>query len=84
MLLSVRNCTYNEIIAALAVTDEAAILERLAERKRHRRELNALRRAGEELGRQREANPPRDVDDAMGRLHEAVTRARTAEAGRDA
>ena len=84
MLLSVRNTTYNQIIAALAITEEAAILERLAERKRHRREVNALRRAADDLGRQREAAPSRTVDEAMVRVHEATQRARAAEEGSDA
>lgn len=37
--LALRNCIYNEIIAALKVTDEAEILARLARRKKERREL---------------------------------------------
>jgi hypothetical protein len=40
-LLSVRNCTYNQIMAALDTTDEEAIRARLARRKKHRRELRA-------------------------------------------
>lgn len=35
--LSLRNSIYNEIIAALEVTDRDAILARLEERKNHRR-----------------------------------------------
>ena len=65
MLLSVRNCTYNEIIAALNTTDVDAIVARLAERKLHRRQMNAMARSGEELGRQREANPPQSHDEAI-------------------
>ncbi|MTJ93571.1 MAG: hypothetical protein F8N36_12005 [Desulfovibrio sp.] len=41
MLLSVRNCTHNEIMAALETTDEDAIRRRLAERKLHRRRSKA-------------------------------------------
>lgn len=37
MLVSVRGCVINEIMAALDTTDEHAIRARLAERKRHRR-----------------------------------------------
>lgn len=37
--LSLRNSIYNEIIAALKVTDEAEILARLERRKKQRREL---------------------------------------------
>lgn len=37
--LSLRNCIYNEIIAALAVTDEAEILARLERRRKARRDL---------------------------------------------
>ena len=37
--LSLRNSIYNEIIAALKVTDEAEILARLARRKKARRDL---------------------------------------------
>lgn len=44
MLLSVRNCVYNEIMAALATTDEAEILDRLAERKKFRRKWKATYR----------------------------------------
>lgn len=40
-LLSVRNCTYNEIMAALETTDEGAIRRRLAERKAFRRKWRA-------------------------------------------
>lgn len=39
--LSLRNCIYNEIMAALEVTDEGKIVVRLEERKKHRREMNA-------------------------------------------
>jgi hypothetical protein len=37
--LSLRNCIYNEIIAALETTDEVEILARLERRKKQRREL---------------------------------------------
>ena len=37
--LSLRNCIYNEIIAALDMTGESEILNRLAIRKKERREL---------------------------------------------
>jgi hypothetical protein len=42
--LSLRNCIYNEIMAALEVVDEDAIRERLAERKRFRRKWKAAYR----------------------------------------
>ena len=75
MLLSVRNCTYNEIIAALDTTDADAILARLAERKLHRRQMNAMARAGKEISRQREASPPQSPDEAMTRVREATREA---------
>lgn len=37
--LSVRNCIYNEIMAALEVTDEGQIVARLRERKKFRRKI---------------------------------------------
>ena len=37
--LSLRNCIYNEIMAALEITDEAEILARLERRKKDRRDL---------------------------------------------
>jgi hypothetical protein len=37
--LSLRNTIYNEIIAALEVTDEAEIVARLAQRRKTRRDL---------------------------------------------
>ena len=40
-LVSVRNCVYNEIMAALDTTDEAEILRRLDERKVFRRQHRA-------------------------------------------
>ena len=40
--LSLRNSIYNEIMAALEVTDEGKIMARLQERKKHRRELKAM------------------------------------------
>jgi hypothetical protein len=46
MLLSVRNAVYNEIMAALDVTDETEILARLQRRKAHRREIKAMMKAG--------------------------------------
>lgn len=51
MLLSLRNTVYNEIMAALKTTDEAEILERLDRRKKHRRTINALRKAGADNAR---------------------------------
>lgn len=42
MLLSVRNCVHNEIMAALGETDEEAILRRLEERKQVRRRHRAV------------------------------------------
>lgn len=42
MLLSVRNSVYNEIMAALAVTDADDIRNRLAQRKSDRRKLKAM------------------------------------------
>ncbi|MFH5926412.1 hypothetical protein [Roseomonas xinghualingensis] len=44
-LLSVRNCTHNEIMAALETTDENAIRARLARRQKDRRELRRMYRA---------------------------------------
>lgn len=44
-LLSVRNSVHNEIIAAIQVNDEGAIIARLRERKKHRRKINRLRKA---------------------------------------
>lgn len=41
MLLSVRNCVFNEIMAALVEIDEDAIRRRLDERKRFRRQQRA-------------------------------------------
>lgn len=43
-LLSVRNCTYNQIMAALDTVDEVAIRERLAAHKQHRRRQRAAYR----------------------------------------
>lgn len=40
--LSVRNCIYNKILAALEVTDEREIIERLARHKQFRREQKAM------------------------------------------
>ncbi len=42
MLVSVRNCVYNEIMAALGTTDADEIAARLNERKKSRRVLNSL------------------------------------------
>jgi hypothetical protein len=39
--LSIRNHVYNDIMAALEVTDEGAIRERLAGHKQHRRQQRA-------------------------------------------
>lgn len=44
MLLSVRNCTYNEIMAALETIDEDAIRQRLEERRLFRRKHRAIYR----------------------------------------
>jgi len=44
-LLSLRNCTYNQIMAALATTDAESIARRLVERKRRRREQRAMWKA---------------------------------------
>lgn len=41
-LLSVRNHTFNQIMAAIEVNDEGQILDRLAERKKHRRDMRAV------------------------------------------
>jgi hypothetical protein len=43
-LLSVRNCTYNQIMAALETIDEDAIRQRLEDRKRFRRQHRAVYR----------------------------------------
>lgn len=56
--LSVRNCTYNEIIAALDVTDEGRIIARLKYRAKHRRTINRLRKA----------KSVAEVRDIMGRM----------------
>lgn len=40
--LHVRNSIYNEIMAAIEVTDEGKIIARLADRKTFRRKINAL------------------------------------------
>lgn len=40
--LSLRNCIYNEIMAALEVTDEGKIIARLQERKTWRRKYKAM------------------------------------------
>lgn len=45
MLLSVRNCVHNEIMAALGEIDEEAILARLDRRKQERRRHRATWRA---------------------------------------
>ncbi|MCK1336841.1 hypothetical protein IVB38_12615 [Bradyrhizobium sp. 38] len=42
--LSVRNCVYNEIMAAIAVNDAGKIAARLANRKRERRHLRTTYR----------------------------------------
>jgi hypothetical protein len=42
--LSVRNSIYNEIMAAIEVTDEGAIVARLKDRKKFRREWTAAYR----------------------------------------
>lgn len=39
--LAVRNCIFNEIMAAMEVTDPDEILSRLARRRKERRELKA-------------------------------------------
>lgn len=50
-LLSVRNCTYNEIMAALETIDEEAIRERLKTRKSFRRKWKATYRGFRERAR---------------------------------
>lgn len=47
-LLSVRNSVHNEIVAAIQVNDEGAIIARLQARKKHRRKINRLRKANRE------------------------------------
>jgi hypothetical protein len=42
--LSVRNCIYNEIMAAIDVTDEGKIVDRLNDRKKFRRQWTAAYR----------------------------------------
>lgn len=44
-LLSIRNCTYNQIMAALETTDADAIATRLQRRKQERRKLRAMVKA---------------------------------------
>ncbi|HTE38025.1 MAG TPA: hypothetical protein VK630_15905 [Reyranella sp.] len=39
MLVSVRGCVINEIMAAIAINDEGRIVRRLAKRKKHRAEI---------------------------------------------
>ena len=45
-LLSVRNTTYNEIMAALKTTDEDEIRERLRRRKKERAAMKRMRNVG--------------------------------------
>lgn len=45
MLLSVRNCVFNEIMAALETTDEQEILDRLERRKKWRRKHKSMCKA---------------------------------------
>lgn len=40
--LSVRNCIYNEIMAAIEVNDEGKIMARLRDHRDHRRKMNAV------------------------------------------
>lgn len=40
--LSLRNCIHNEIMAALEVTDETKVMERLRKRAKDRRELKIM------------------------------------------
>lgn len=54
-LLSVRNTTYNAIMAAIDVTDEDAIRERLKRNATHRREINRLWKLGEKAEAMRKA-----------------------------
>ena len=42
--LSVRNCIYNQIMAAIEVTDEGKVIARLRNRKKFRREWTAMYR----------------------------------------
>ena len=44
--LSLRNCIHNEIMAAIKVNDEGQIIERLEYRKKFRRHLKKLKKAG--------------------------------------
>lgn len=48
-LLSVRNATYNEIIAAIGTSDADEIKERLARRKLERRRLRAMWKAVQKM-----------------------------------
>ncbi len=43
-LLSVRNTTYNAIMAALDVTEEEDIKDRLEKNRKHRRYINAMKK----------------------------------------
>ncbi len=47
MLISVRNCTYNEIMEALDATTEEEILTRLERRKMLRRKIKSMMKAEE-------------------------------------
>ena len=44
MLVSVRGCVFNEIMAAIKVNNEGEIIARLANRKKSRRKLKAVYR----------------------------------------
>ncbi len=46
--LSLRNHIYNQIMAALEVTDEDEVLKRLQERAKHRREFKAFWKKNQE------------------------------------
>lgn len=39
---SVQNCTFNEIMAAVKITDAGQIISRLDDRKKHRRKVSAM------------------------------------------
>ena len=49
-LLSVRNCTYNQIMAAIGVTDEGQIVTRLHDRKIWRKKWKAAWKKIRETG----------------------------------
>lgn len=77
-LLSVRNCIHNEIMAAMEVTEETAVLARLADRKKARRELKAqwkiINETDWERSREKAAREGTSIDDQLSALDAARER----------